>query len=255
MPRWLWPEPPRQGAALAPNSRPASCRPRPSSSSMAIWLPFLPPSNQTKRSPKQNLRRHAPLVCSQNKTADGYYKQANRDASQAHGNNSGAMAWPALQNTEGLLREKWLPAPLFPEETRGAYATPAVAHDLLTEDKLQAATRALKRGTAIDALGWSHEAWACAMRLPQARKLLTEVLLLHCTGALYEDAQGTAVRPIAIPTLFRKVTAKAAIATFKGPPSMRCTQPTRTSPIYSILGCTALPWRYYRPTQASARRF
>ena len=75
------------------------------------------------------------------------------------GNSYGATASQApLSTRRPSCETKWLLAPPVPARNqRPLYATPAVARDLLTEEKLQAALRDLKRGTAIDALRWSYE--------------------------------------------------------------------------------------------------
>ena len=141
------------------------------------------------------------------------------------------------ERTEALLREKWLPAPLFPEETRGNYVMPAIAKDLLTEDKIQAATRELKRGTAIDALGWSHEPGPALCVCPtsgssslkcsfctarprsvmKVKDLFNVSLVVPLYGGCSRQLCSVVccVRPIAIPTAFRKIAAKTAIATFR----------------------------------------
>ena len=77
----------------------------------------------------------------------------------------------------------------------------------------------------MDALGWSHEAWTAVYAL------LTEILLLYSTGGLghegedlvnasliiplYKNAEGTAIRPIAVPSVHRKVLAKVTVAAFR----------------------------------------
>ena len=138
----------------------------------------------------------------------------------------------ATPETEKMVRDKWLPAPLFPEDKRGHHATPAVARDVLTDDNLHAASRKLNRGSATDALGWTHESWTATQQLPHGAKLLRELLTLYSTGGLgqegqdlfnaslvvplYKNEAGTAVRPIAIPSVHRKVLAKTTVAAFHG---------------------------------------
>ena len=83
----------------------------------------------------------------------------------------------------------------------------------------------------MDALGWSHEAWTGVHNMPHGRQLLHELLLVYCTGGLghegedpmntsliiplFKDAQGTAIRPIAVPSAHRKVLAKVSVAAFR----------------------------------------
>ena len=107
-------------------------------------------------------------------------------------------------------------------------------HDLLqdsSEDAVRAATRKLNRGSAMDALGWSHEAWTSVRNLPHGRQLLSELLLQYCTSGLghegedlmnasliiplYKDARGSAIRPIAAPSVHRKVLAKVRVSVFR----------------------------------------
>ena len=130
-----------------------------------------------------------------------------------------------------MVRDKWLPAPLFPEDKRGHHATPAVARDVLSDDNLHAASRKLNRGSATDALGWTHESWTATQQLPHGAKLLRELLTLYSTGGLgqegqdlfnaslvvplYKNEAGSAVRPIAIPSVHRKVLAKTTVAAFR----------------------------------------
>ena len=64
----------------------------------------------------------------------------------------------SVEATKLLFLAKWLPAPLFPHEVPGRYLTPALARDLLTDDRLQQSSRHLQQGSAMEALGWSHEA-------------------------------------------------------------------------------------------------
>ena len=126
---------------------------------------------------------------------------------------------PADRDTVERLRAKWLPAPLFPIEMHGSYSTTATASEAIQ----QAASR-LTTGSAMDALSWSHESWSRAFQLPCGKALLQELLVLYCTGELghegedlmnaslliplHKDATGTAIRPIAVPTVHRKIFAK-----------------------------------------------
>ena len=232
LPRWLWPEPKPPGTVLAPRSRPCLLQAQAQlfhDGDIQGLLAGLQADDE--QAPPQHLPPRTPGQL----THDDCHRLL-----QAGKQGRLTTAWKQLHShgvagsnpeTERKLKEKWLPAPLFPETLRGHYATPAVAHELLREESVKGATRRLNRGSAMDALGWSHEAWIAVYALPHGRQLLTEVLLLYTTGELghegedlvnaslviplYKDSQGTAVRPIAVLSVHRKVLAKVTVAAFR----------------------------------------
>ena len=109
--------------------------------------------------------------------------------------------------------------------------TPADAQDLLSPERLLKATQALPHGSATDALGWTHETWQMVHKLPHGRRLQRELLVLYSTGELGREATdlvnsslaiplrkntaGTSLRPIAVPSAFRKVYARSCVARFR----------------------------------------
>ena len=133
--------------------------------------------------------------------------------------------------TQAKLERKWIPAPAFSAERRGHYLAPSDARHILSQDALLKATRTLTQASAIDALGWSHEAWQTAYRGPKGQQLLRELLVLYATGEvgkeatdlincclaipLYKDTAGEGLRPIAIPSVFRKVYARVFVSKFR----------------------------------------
>ena len=233
MPRWLWPEPPKApGTVLPPAVRPRLLQAQAQlflDGDIAALITGL--QAEEGPAPPQHLPPRTP----------GQLTHADcHRLLQAGKQGRLTTAWKQLQSyglagsnpqTEQMIKDKWLPAPMFPEALRGHYATPAVAHDLLQEDAIKAATRKLNRGSAIDALGWSHEAWTGVHNLPHGRQLLSELLVLYCAGGLghegedlmnasliiplYKDARGSAIRPIAVPSVHRKVLAKVTVSAFR----------------------------------------
>ena len=84
--------------------------------------------------------------------------------------------------------------------------------------------------STTDALGWTHETMQALYRQPHGQKLLLELQVLYATRALGREAtdifnsclaiplkksrDGTSLRPIAIPTVFRKGFARICVAKF-----------------------------------------
>ena len=89
-------------------------------------------------------------------------------------------------------------------------------------------SRNLPVGSCTDSLGWTHETWKLVLQQPHGRKLIRELLTLYACGELghegedllnsslviplYKNASAEAIRPIAVPTAFRKCYARACIA-------------------------------------------
>ena len=233
LPRWLWPEPPKApGTVLAPRSRPRLVQAQAQmfqDGDISGLLAALQPDDGPQ--PQQHTPARTP----------GHLTHADcHRLLQAGKQGRLTTAWKQLfsygvagsnANTEQMLKDKWLPAPPFPVPLQGHHASPAVAHEVLTEDAIRAASRKLNKGSAIDALGWSHEAWIMVYNQPHGRQLLQELLLLYCTGGLghegedllnaslviplYKDARGSSVRPIAVPSVHRKILAKVTVAAFR----------------------------------------
>ena len=152
-----------------------------------------------------------------------------------------ASAWRQLfsyglaasnDDTQRLIEKKWLPPPLFPTQLRGTHLCPTDAKDLLAEDRLIQVSKSLANGSSTDALGWSHEAWRTVVQLPHGKKMVRELLTLYACGEvghegedlinasllipLYKNAHADAIRPIAVPSVFRKTFARATIAAHRG---------------------------------------
>ena len=235
MPRWLWPEPPRpEGTTLPAHSRPRLVQARAQlfrDGDLDALLAHLAPDEEDCPEPPAPPRTPGVLQQSDCHRLLQAGKQGRLTTAWKQLFSCGIA--PANDATAALLRAKWLPAPLFPEELRGRYSTPGVAKAHLTEEAIQQACRKLTRGSAMDALGWSHEAWTKLHQLPHGKVLLQELLLLYCTGELGHDAEdllnaslvvplhkgasGTALRPTAVPTTHRKVFAKVVVSNFREP--------------------------------------
>ena len=233
MPRWLWPEPPRpEGRALAPRSRPRLVQTQ-AQHFLDRDLEWLLSAFQADHDSPEDLvappRRPGLLTESDARRLLQAGRQKRLTAAWKQLFSFGVAG--ACRHIEMLFLQKWLPAPLFPEEVPGHYATPGQAHDLLSEERIQQASRNLTRGSAIDALGWSHESWQTVQRLPHGGKLLRKLLVLYTTGQmgheaedlfnsslivpLHKNPEGTAIRPIAIPSIHRKVFARCTVALYK----------------------------------------
>ena len=232
LPRWLWPEPGRRDQPLPANARPQLLKERSQAFLANDWTLLLHTlSNDTEPAePSPSAPRTPGLL-----TADDHARLL-RAAKQGRL----TVAWrqlysygvaAATEATQTLLQQKWLPAPAFPTERRGHYLTPADAHELLSHERLLRATRSLPHGSATDVLGWTHETWQSLHQLPHGLKLQRELLVLYATGELGREATdllnaslaiplrkntaGTSLRPIAVPTAFRKVYARVCVARFR----------------------------------------
>ena len=184
MPRWLWPEPPHpEGTTLPAHSRPRLVQARAQlfrDGDLDALLAHLAPDEEDCPEPPAPPRTPGVLQQSDCHRLLEAGKQGRLTTAWKQLFSCGIA--PANDATAALLRTKWLPAPLFPEELRGRYSTPGVAKAHLTEEAIQQACRKLTRGSAMDALGWSHEAWTKLHQLPHGKVLLQELLLLYCNG-------------------------------------------------------------------------
>ena len=231
MPRWLWPEPPKApGSHLHPHSRPRLLQERAQMALQSDWeglLTHVQPDATPPANPADATPRTPGLL------TDADCKRLMRAGRQGRV----ATAWRqlfsyglALSNdrTQRLIESKWLPAPLFPEQPRGTYLSPSDAKDLVSDDHILQASRALTAGSCTDALGWTHENWRTVLQLPHGKRLMRELLTLYACGELghegedlinsslliplYKNGSGDAIRPIAVPTTFRKAYARATLA-------------------------------------------
>ena len=233
MPRWLWPEPPKpQGTVLAPRSRPRLLQAQAQLFHDGDFSSLLTSLQPDSAEPQQ---QHLPP------RTPGHLTHADcQRLLQAGKQGRLTTAWKQLfsfgvagcnSDTVQKIRDKWIPAPLFPDTVQGHHATAAMVREVLTDEAVRAASRKLNRGSAMDALGWSHEAWTLVFSQPHGRHLLQELLLLYCTGGLghegedlfnaslviplYKDSRGEAIRPIAVPSVHRKVLAKTTVTAFR----------------------------------------
>ena len=108
---------------------------------------------------------------------------------------------------------------------------PHEAGPVFSAAAIRQASRGLKHGTAPDALGWTTESWQALTRRPELMPVVQELLLQYVTGhsgglaqdlinssrliALYKDSQGASLRPIAIPTVWRKIIGRASVTHFR----------------------------------------
>ena len=235
MPRWLWPEPHRNsGSQLHPHSRPRLLQERAQLLLQSEWdslLASLQPDGSSPENPPAVPPRQPGLL------TDKDCKRLLRAGRQGRV----ATAWrqlfsfglaPANDTTQKLIESKWLPAPLFPDQLRGTFLSPADAKDLLTDERLLQVSRTLQAGSSTDALGWTHESWRSLLQLPHGRRLVREMLTLYACGEighegedllnasllipLYKNNKADAVRPIAVPSVFRKAYSRASLARHRG---------------------------------------
>ena len=155
----------------------------------------------------------------------------SRAASRLHGGNSTLTGSPPAtpKRKPNLSASGYHPPPSLPSG-RGHHLAPSDAHHILNHEDLLKVLWALTAGSAVDALGWSHEAWQTVYHAPRGQQLLREILVLYATGEtgreatdlincclaipLRKDATGEGLRPIAIPSAFRKVYARVFVAKF-----------------------------------------
>ena len=137
---------------------------------------------------------------------------------------------PPTSDTREKLQVKWRP-PSAAFQLEGRFLQPQEAGTVLGPAAIRQANRGLKHGTAPDALGWTTETWLALTRRPETLPVFQEVLLQYVTGhsgglaqdlinasrmiALYKDARGASLRPIAIPTVWRKVIGRATVGHFR----------------------------------------
>ena len=127
-------------------------------------------------------------------------------------------------------KAKWkLPHPDY--QLEGRFLQPSEVSVFLDLPAVQQATRTLKSGTAPDALGWTSESWKTLVLRPELLPVFRELLLQYVTGhcgsyaqdlvnasrmiPLYKDGRGESLRPIAIPTVWRKIVGRATVTHFK----------------------------------------
>ena len=132
--------------------------------------------------------------------------------------------------TQDTLQAKWkLPHPDY--QLEGRFLQPSEVNVFLDLAAVQQASRTLKPGTAPDALGWTSEAWKTLALRPELLPVFRELLLQYVTGhcgsyaqdlinvsrliPLYKDGSGESLRPIAIPTVWRKVVGRSTVTYFK----------------------------------------
>ena len=160
MPCWLWPEPNKHGQRhLPPQSRPRLLQEQAQHflrGDLAVLLAGMQ-AEASDTEPACSPPRVPGLLTPQD---------ANR-LLQAGRQGRLTTAWKQLfsygvaaanATTERLFLQKWLPAPLFPAEVPGRYLSAAESRDLLPEAAIQQAAKTLPKGSAMDSLGWSHEA-------------------------------------------------------------------------------------------------
>ena len=232
MPRWLWPEPGKKGQHLPPNARPQLMKERANAFLSNDWplliheishdTAFLDPPASPERSP-------GVLTEADHRRLLHVARQGRLTAAWRQLYSHGVAA--STLDTQRLLEQKWIPAPAFPTERRGQHLTPADAFDLVHHAAVFKASSTLPHGSNTDVLGWTHESWQALYRQPHGQKLLTELQVLYATGALGREGtdlfnsclaiplkkstDGTSLRPIAIPTVFRKVFARICVAKFR----------------------------------------
>ena len=116
-------------------------------------------------------------------------------------------------------------------QLQGRFVQPAEAAAFLDASELRKVGRTLRRGTAPDALGWTAESWQTLASRDEVFPVLRELLLQYVTGhsgtiaqdlcnlsrlvPLYKDGTGDSLRPIAIPSIWRKVIGKTTVGHFR----------------------------------------
>ena len=232
MPRWLWPEPPHTGEALHPHARPQLLKARARLFLSNDWQPLLESlSDDIDLVDQPDAKPRTPGVMEDKDHQRLLHaaKQGRLTAAWRHLHSYGVAASNAT--TQNKLERKWIPAPAFSAERRGHYLAPSDAQHILNHADILKASQTLAAGAAVDALGWSHEAWQTTYRTPRGQQLFRELLILYATGEtgreatdlincslaipLYKDVTGESLRPIAIPSVFRKVYARIFVTRFR----------------------------------------
>ena len=88
---------------------------------------------------------------------------------------------PPTVETRATLESKWRP-PQTDYQLEGRFLQPAEVAIFLDAAAVQRATRALKPGTAPDALGWTSESWKVLASRPELLPVFRELLLQYVTG-------------------------------------------------------------------------
>ena len=131
---------------------------------------------------------------------------------------------PINDTTVAGLRAKWSPPSIDPPHPSRPTLDGHAVMDLTAPIPMQKALRQLKRQTAPDCLGWTTETVQQLAVQPELRILpafLCGLYLCRAGGEVFEDAcnasrllplwkdpQGQGLRPIAIPTVWRKLAAQ-----------------------------------------------
>ena len=231
-PRWLWPEPCKRGQHLPANARPQLFKERSQAFLANDWgllLQAISEDTDPREPPPTAPRSPGVLTADDHARLLRAAKQGRLTTAWRQLYSYGVAA--ANDATQTLLQQKWIPAPAFATERHGHHMTPADAHDLLSADRLLKATRTLPHGSATDVLGWTHETWQMVHKQPHGQQLHREILTLYATGELGREATdlinsslaiplkkntpGTSLRPIAVPTAFRKVYARVCVMRFR----------------------------------------
>ena len=232
-PRWLWPEPPR------PNSDPLPphTRPRLIQSRAELWadghlheLLLLALGHDAPLPRPAASQAAAPPGTMERKAAERLLQAAKAGRHTLFWKHlySFGLAPPGADTVDQLQR-KWLP-------TRAAQACPtwrASPRDaglLCQHAQLRRACSSLTTGAAVDSLGWHHEALQALVHQPPFADALHDLCQRYLTqdlGDLGLDVinssvlvplrKGTSgnVRPLALPTVFRKLVGKMAVSTWK----------------------------------------
>eukprot|EP00971_Amphidinium_carterae_P348121 6490332-Amphidinium_carterae.1 len=230
-PRMLWPSP-LKGERLAPHTRPTIVKERCAMLREGQWdelLDTLMADFICRKRGNQDVVPNVPGLITKNSA-----KRIQRAAGHGRVGAAWRQLWsygvaPSTEHTMGEIKAKWRTMPQDSCPEQGAPLPQIASARIASAERLHKASQRLKTGTAFDALGWCTEsmhqvlqaasAAACVRQITEsylrselpstATDLLNIALIIPLNK---NDAGG--IRPISIPTVFRKLAATVSILEF-----------------------------------------
>ena len=232
-PRWLWSEPPKAvDTALPAHSRPRHIRERCQWVHDHRWQDIL---RAAEGPPVRTVPTSGPAATTPGLLTTDSCKRLLSAAKAGRMTSAWKQLWsyglaPACPATVEKIQAKWL-ADGPPVDATFLPASPAQMADLLQDTVLNDSVRQLHTGSTLDVFGWTHEVVHQLWVTPGCRACTKELLTLYGTAEcgtlvadmlnlskvlpLNKDQHATQVRPLAVPTVLRKIYAKATVLRWK----------------------------------------
>ena len=219
-PRWLWPNPPRRGAAPLPaHARPHLIRQRARLLTSGDWNALLDlllqPAPRTSHLQPQHPDVLTPA------TAKGLLQAGQQHRLSTFWRRLHSYGvLPPSPATTAKVSAKWSQQHQMPAPASADLLSQTEVGELFPLELFDSAQRRLHSGTSQDAMGWYAETFSTLGRDPRLRRSFHALLQGYLSGQLgttawdlfnasslilSKDAEGSGVRPIAMPSIWRKM--------------------------------------------------